>query len=166
MWDTDETSVPQGQKPPALHTQLSLYAVSSVSGIATPFSGWYPLALLYIDSNADGEERSVMAQIYVFGRVMHELTPKESQSKQPYVCFDLMERSEVNIRTSIKYGPAATRLPGSHGSRSKGKHDLAHWIAETGGCTAKGRGHSQKVESMADGLWLSSWAIFQSKSGT
>ena len=30
---------------PALHTQLSLYAVSSVSGIATPFSGWYPLAL-------------------------------------------------------------------------------------------------------------------------
>ena len=34
-----------------------------------------------------------MAQIYVFGRVMHELTPKESQSKQPYVCFDLMERS-------------------------------------------------------------------------
>ena len=34
-----------------------------------------------------------MAQIYVFGRVMHELTPKESQSKQPYVCFDLVERS-------------------------------------------------------------------------
>lgn len=33
-----------------------------------------------------------MAQIYVFGRVMHELTPKESQSKQPYVCFDLVER--------------------------------------------------------------------------
>ena len=25
----------------------------------------------------------------------------------------------MNIRTSIKYGPAATRLPGSHGSRSK-----------------------------------------------
>ena len=34
-----------------------------------------------------------MAQIHVFGRVMHDLIPKESQSKQPYVCFDLMERS-------------------------------------------------------------------------
>ena len=34
-----------------------------------------------------------MAQIYVFGRVMHELVPKEGQSKQQYVCFDLMERS-------------------------------------------------------------------------
>lgn len=34
-----------------------------------------------------------MAQIYVFGRVMHDLAPKESQSKQQYVCFDLMERS-------------------------------------------------------------------------
>ena len=54
-----------------------------------------------------------MAQIYVFGRVMHELTPKESQSKQPYVCFDLMERS------GGEHPNAATRLPGSHGSRSK-----------------------------------------------
>ena len=60
-----------------------------------------------------------MAQIYVFGRVMHELTPKESQSKQPYVCLIWWNAPEVNIRTSIKYGPAATRLPGSHGSRSK-----------------------------------------------
>ena len=34
-----------------------------------------------------------MAQIVVFGRVMHELVPKEGQSKQLYVCFDLMERS-------------------------------------------------------------------------
>ena len=34
-----------------------------------------------------------MAQIVVFGRVMHELVPKEGQSKQQYVCFDLMERS-------------------------------------------------------------------------
>lgn len=34
-----------------------------------------------------------MAQIHVFGQVMHDLIPKESQSKQPYVCFDLMERS-------------------------------------------------------------------------
>ena len=31
-----------------------------------------------------------MAQIVVFGRVMHELV---GQSKQQYVCFDLMERS-------------------------------------------------------------------------
>jgi len=67
---------------PALHTQLSLYAVSSVSGIATPFWVGIRWHFLNIDSNADGEERSVMAQIYVFGRVMHELTPKESQSKQ------------------------------------------------------------------------------------
>lgn len=37
-----------------------------------------------------------MAQIHVFGRVMHDLVPKESQSKQPYVCFDLMERSGNN----------------------------------------------------------------------
>lgn len=33
-----------------------------------------------------------MAQINVFGRVMQDLNPRESQSKQPYVCFDLMER--------------------------------------------------------------------------
>lgn len=33
-----------------------------------------------------------MAQIYVLGRVMQDLTPQESHSKQPYVCFDLMER--------------------------------------------------------------------------
>ena len=108
-----------------------------------------------------------MAQIYVFGRVMHELTPKESQSKQPYVCFDLMERSggeHPNFYQVWARGDQAARL--ARLKVKKGKHDLAHWIAETGGCTAKGRGHSQKVESMADGLWLSSWAIFQSKSGT
>ena len=34
-----------------------------------------------------------MAQIYVFGRVMWDLVPKESHTKQPYVCFELMERS-------------------------------------------------------------------------
>ena len=39
-------------------------------------------------------ERSVMAQIFVFGRVMNDLVPKESQSKQSYVCFDLMERAK------------------------------------------------------------------------
>ena len=37
-----------------------------------------------------------MAQIHVFGRVMHDIVQKESQSKQPYVCFDLMERSGNN----------------------------------------------------------------------
>ena len=37
-----------------------------------------------------------MAQIMVFGRVMHELVPKEGQTKQPYVCFDLMERNGNN----------------------------------------------------------------------
>lgn len=37
-----------------------------------------------------------MAQIHVFGRVMWDLIPKESQSKQQYVCFDLMERSSSN----------------------------------------------------------------------
>ena len=36
-----------------------------------------------------------MAQIHVFGRVMHDLVPKEGQTKQPYVCFDLMERNSV-----------------------------------------------------------------------
>ena len=68
-----------------------LYQVSVV--LPRPFRVGIRWHFLYIDSNADGEERSVMAQIYVFGRVMHELTPKESQSKQPYVCFDLVERS-------------------------------------------------------------------------
>lgn len=37
-----------------------------------------------------------MAQIYVLGRVMQDLTPQESHSKQLYVCFDLMERSGNN----------------------------------------------------------------------
>lgn len=36
----------------------------------------------------------LMAQIFVFGRVMNDLVPKESQSKQSYVCFDLMERTK------------------------------------------------------------------------
>ncbi len=34
-----------------------------------------------------------MAQIFVFGRVMSDPVPKEGQSKQSYVCFDLMERN-------------------------------------------------------------------------
>ena len=34
-----------------------------------------------------------MAQIFVFGRVMHEIVQKESHAKQPYVCFDLMEHT-------------------------------------------------------------------------
>ena len=38
-----------------------------------------------------------MAQIFVFGRVMNDLVPKESQSKQSYVCFDLMELSLIHI---------------------------------------------------------------------
>ena len=37
-----------------------------------------------------------MAQIHVFGRVMHDLVPKEGQTKQPYVYFDLMERNGGN----------------------------------------------------------------------
>ena len=62
-----------------------------------------------------------MAQIVVFGRVMHELVPKEGQSKQQYVCFDLMERSGNTPPdwTTTRYGPAVTMLPGSCGSRSK-----------------------------------------------
>ena len=35
-----------------------------------------------------------MAQIFVFGRVMNDLVPKESQSKHSYVCFDLIERTK------------------------------------------------------------------------
>lgn len=34
-----------------------------------------------------------MAHITMFGRVMQDLTPKESHSRQPYVCFDLMEQN-------------------------------------------------------------------------
>lgn len=37
-----------------------------------------------------------MAQIFVFGQIMQDLIPKESQSKQPYVCFDLMEQHISN----------------------------------------------------------------------
>ena len=101
-----------------------------------------------------------MAQIYVFGRVMHELTPKESQSKQPYVCFDLMERSggeHPNFYQVWARGDQAARL-----TRLKVKKGSMIWL--TG--SQKLVDVRQKVESMADGLWLSSWAIFQSKSGT
>lgn len=45
----------------------------------------------------------------------------------------------------------------------KGKHDLAHRIAKTGGCSPKGRNHSQEAENMADGLWISPRAVLQSK---
>ena len=109
-----------------------------------------------------------MAQIYVFGRVMHELTPKESQSKQPYVCFDLVERSggeHPNFYQVWARGDQVARL-----TRLKVKKGSMIWL--TG---------SQKLVDvrqkdgfvwyggicpMRDGLWLSSWAIFQSKSGT
>ena len=100
-----------------------------------------------------------MAQIVVFGRVMHELVPKEGQSKQQYVCFDLMERSGNNPPDyyQIRCYPA-------HAAQGqKGKHDLAHRIAKTGGCSPKGRNHSQEAENMADGLWISPRAVLQSK---
>lgn len=67
-----------------------------------------------------------MAQIYVFGRVMHELTPKESQSKQPYVCFDLMERSggeHPNFYQVWARGDQAARL-----ARLKVKKGSMIWL--------------------------------------
>ena len=70
-----------------------------------------------------------MAQIYVFGRVMHELTPKESQSKQPYVCFDLMERSggeHPNFYQVWARGDQAARL-----TRLKVKKGSMIWLSRS-----------------------------------
>lgn len=83
-----------------------------------------------------------MAQIHVFGRVMHDLVPKESQSKQPYVCFDLMERSGNNPPDFYQVWARGDQVARLVRLKSKGKHDLAHWIAKAGGCTPKGRNHS------------------------
>lgn len=92
-----------------------------------------------------------MAQIHVFGRVMHDLVPKEGQTKQPYVCFDLMERNGGNQPDFYQVwarGDDVARLMKL--KVRKGQHDLAHRIAETGGCPPEGRKHGQKAESMAD----------------
>lgn len=53
-----------------------------------------------------------MAHIFVFGRVMHDLTPREGQSKQSYVCFDLMERTGnwTQYYQVWAWGAAVTRL--------------------------------------------------------
>ena len=72
-----------------------------------------------------------MAQIVVFGRVMHELVPKEGQSKQQYVCFDLMERSGNTPPDYYQVwarGDDVTRL--MRLKVKKGKHDLAHRITK------------------------------------
>lgn len=79
-----------GQEP-ALHTLLSLYA--SVSDFLRPFRVEKLLALFYIDNNANGRKECYGTDFCV--RARHEdLVPKESQSKQSYVCFDLMERTK------------------------------------------------------------------------
>ena len=57
---------------------------------------------------------------------MHELTPKESQSKQPYVCFDLMERSggeHPNFYQVWARGDQAARL-----TRLKVKKGSMIWL--------------------------------------
>ena len=59
-----------------------------------------------------------MAQIFVFGRVMNDLVPKESQSKQSYVCFDLMERTK-NWTQFYQVWAGMQMSPGSCNSRSK-----------------------------------------------
>ena len=76
-----------------------------------------------------------MAQIFVFGRVMNDLVPKESQSKQSYVCFDLMERTKTG-RSSIRCGPGMQMSPGSCNSRSKRQYDLACRLTAAGRCSA------------------------------
>ena len=92
-----------------------------------------------------------MAQIHVFGRVMHDLVPKEGQTKQPYVCFDLMERNGGNQPDFLSgMGPWRRCCQAHEAQGQKGQHDLAHRIAKTGGCPPKGRKHGQEAESMAD----------------
>ena len=55
-----------------------------------------------------------MAQIHVFGRVMHDLIPKESQSQNNRMsALTLWSETAVTSRTFIRYGPVATLLPGS-----------------------------------------------------
>ena len=55
-----------------------------------PKNCWH---FFYIDNNANGRKECYGTD-FVFGRVMNDLVPKESQSKQSYVCFDLMERTK------------------------------------------------------------------------
>ena len=105
-----------------------------------------------------------MAQIVVFGRVMHELVPKEGQSKQQYVCFDLMERSGNTPPDYYQVwarGDDVTRL-----MRLKVKKGSMIWLTGSQKLVdvrPKGRNHSQEAEDMADGLWISPRAVLQSK---
>ena len=54
-----------------------------------------------------------MAQIHVFGRVMHDLVPKEGQTNNRMSALTLWSETAVTSRTFIRYGPVATLLPGS-----------------------------------------------------
>ena len=80
-------------------------------------------------------ERSVMAQIFVFGRVMNDLVPKESQSKQSYVCFDLIE-----LRPVLSGMGLGCRCHPAHAIQGqKRQYDLACRLTAAGRCSHEGR---------------------------
>lgn len=52
-----------------------------------------------------------MSYIFVFGRVMQDITPKESQAKQLYTCFDLMERTGNNPPDYYQVWASGAHIP-------------------------------------------------------
>ena len=70
-----------------------------------------------------------MAQIFVFGRVMNDLVPKESQSKQSYVCFDLMERTKNWTAVLSGMGLGCRCHPAHAIQGQKRQYDLACRLA-------------------------------------
>ena len=79
-----------------------------------------------------------MAQIFVFGRVMNDLVPKESQSKQSYVCFDLMERTKNWTQFYQVY--LGCRCHPAHAIQGqKRQYDLACRLTAAGRCSHEGR---------------------------
>ena len=80
-----------------------------------------------------------MAQFFVFGRVMNDLVPKESQSKQSYVCFDLMERTKnwTQFYQVWAWDADVTRL--MQFKVKKRQYDLACFTTAAGRCSHEGR---------------------------
>lgn len=90
-----------------------------------------------------------MAQIFVFGRVMNDLVPKESQSKQSYVCFDLMERTKnwTQFYQVWAWDADVTRL--MQFKVKKRQYDLACRLTAAGRCSHEGRQIGKETEGQS-----------------
>ena len=163
LWDTDLASVPQIKNLHCTRSQgCMLYQVSVV--LPRPFGAGICWHFLYIDINARGEERKCYGTNRCIWPSHARACPERGPVKTAICLFrpdGAFRQHPAGLLTGM--GPRGRCYPAHAAQGQKGKHDLAHRIAKTGGCSPKGRNHSQEAENMADGLWISPRAVLQSK---